>query len=326
MNEIFLTDPDWHNAYKDNLQQPELLRLRNAWLEQPKNQRYSAIFDKIVAAEPLSVDARSNIVKIGDKAELDSLPFDLEGALRSFMPWKKGPFDICGHEIDAEWRSDLKWDRMAQSFPELKGKKVLDIGAHNGYFMFRMLEQQPELICGIEPVASPFWAFQFMQQLTKVKRLVMEPLGVENVGLFQQFFDVVFCLGIIYHQRDPVGMLRSIARAMKPGGELVLETMGIPGDDAMALVPSGRYARAKGVWFVPMRNTVTNWLRRSYFEEIECFCQEKLTVGEQRRTPWAPIDSLEDFLSEDQEKTQEGYPAPDRIFFRAKRSRSLGSG
>ena len=38
---------------------------------------------------------------------------ELETALRGLHPWRKGPFSLFGVDIDTEWRSDFKWDRLA---------------------------------------------------------------------------------------------------------------------------------------------------------------------------------------------------------------------
>ena len=93
--------------------------------------------------------------------------------------------------------------------------------------------------------------------------------------------------------------------------------MGIPGVDPVALVPRGRYARARGIWFLPTESCLKNWLERVPFRKVECFFNEQLSIDEQRRTEWADIDSLKDFLSEDGTETVEGYPAPRRIYFKA---------
>ena len=34
-------------------------------------------------------------------------------ALQALQPWRKGPFDLAGIHIDSEWRSQLKWQRIA---------------------------------------------------------------------------------------------------------------------------------------------------------------------------------------------------------------------
>ena len=43
-------------------------------------------------------------------------------------------------------------------------------------------------------------------------------------------FDTVFSMGVLYHRRDPLGHLRELAECLRPGGELVLETLVVEGD------------------------------------------------------------------------------------------------
>ncbi len=263
----------------------------------------------------------SDVVELGRPDELSELErVALHDTLRAFMPWKKGPFRIFGNDIDAEWRSDLKWGRIEPRMSSITGKRVADIGCHNGYFMFRMAAHQPELVIGFEPVLKHALAFEMLQRYAAAPGLQFELLGVEHVDLFPNFFDTVFCLGILYHHRDPFGLLAKLHQSLAPGGELIVDCQGVAGDDPVAFVPPGRYARARGIWFLPTVACLENWLRRSRFVDVETFFAEPLSVNEQRRTEWAPIDSLAEFLDpEDASRTIEGYPAPWRIYVKARR-------
>ena len=49
----------------------------------------------------------------------DSTREQLRTALMGLHPWRKGPYDLFGVHIDTEWRSDLKWDRLAQKIEPL---------------------------------------------------------------------------------------------------------------------------------------------------------------------------------------------------------------
>ena len=52
---------------------------------------------------------------------------ELKELLMRLHPWRKGPLELAGIQIDAEWRSDWKWQRIA-SHLDLNQKTVLDIG------------------------------------------------------------------------------------------------------------------------------------------------------------------------------------------------------
>ncbi len=240
--------------------------------------------------------------------------------LHNFVPWKKGPFAFNDLKIDAEWRSDFKWHRLLSRLPDLKDKVIADLGANNGYFMYRMLEHHPKLVIGFEPSAKPWANFWFMQQLAPQPSLFMEPLGVDELKYYRHKFDVIFCMGLIYHHSDPLGMLNTVYQALKPGGDLILETQAIPGNESVALSPRSKYAAASRVYFVPTRLCAENWLMRAQFRNVSTFYDEPLTIDEQRTTEWAPIRSLKDFLDpDDPSKTIESYPAPRRVYINAKK-------
>src|SRR6218665_2968574 len=60
----------------------------------------------------------------------------LEVLLKQLMPWRKGPFTLHGLQIDTEWRSDWKWDRVLPHISPLKHRTVLDVGCGSGYHLW----------------------------------------------------------------------------------------------------------------------------------------------------------------------------------------------
>ena len=303
----------------------ELTRERQQWAQKVNYRSVTQDLEKFVerpfGAE--SLNFADGVVQIGKEEERTSTErkqvFQMAEKL---IPWKKGPFSLFGEKIDAEWRSDLKWDRIKEHIPSLEGKTVLDVGCNNGYFMFRLLEKNPKLVLGIDPVV-PNWAqFHFLNHLVDDPRLHFQLWGVENVKWMPQTYDYIFSMGIIYHHRNPMQQLLELKRALKPGGEIILETIGIPGQESYALFPEDRYAKMRNVWFVPTTSCFLNWIVRAKFKEIELIKVSELTPNEQRLTNWCPPprESLEDFLDpHEREKTIEGYPAPIRIAVKAKR-------
>lgn len=238
--------------------------------------------------------------------------------VQRLRPWRKGPFLLFGETIDSEWRSDWKWERLAPAIQDLTGKVVADVGCNNGYYMFRMVPYQPRLVIGFDPTIHYFDQFHFIQKFTAQSHLHFELLGIEHLEYFPHFFDTIFCLGVIYHHPDPIRMLRGLFVALKKGGELFLESQGIPGEESVALFPRERYAKVPNTWFVPTASCLINWLWRSGFESVELLGTYPLTTEEQRSTADAPSQSLKDFLDEqDHSKTVEGYPAPIRIYIKA---------
>lgn len=243
-------------------------------------------------------------------------------ACEILIPWKKGPFEFESGTLDAEWRSDFKWERFQNHLGDLSGKKVLDVGCNNGYFMFEMAKKNPELVLGIDPIPRCQAQFELVNKVYKNENLKFELLGVEHSHHFRSMFDIILFMGIIYHHRHPLEQLIHLREALVPGGELILETIGIPGEESFALFPEDRYAGMKNIYFIPTLSCTMNWMKKAKFIEVELIADTEMTASEQRTTKWNPdsFKTLEDSLDpKDPSKTIEGHPAPRRFLIKAKR-------
>lgn len=272
------------------------------------------------ALSDIEVDCSfSDIVTITSKQSLsDALKEEIRSAAKQMMPWRKGPFDVCGLFIDTEWQSFLKYNLLEPHF-DLKGKKVADIGCNNGYYMFRMLSQEPQKIVGFDPSALYKTQFDFINHYVK-SDIVFELLGVEHLPFYEEKFDTVFCLGVLYHRPDPIGTLKALAQGMHKGGELFLDTFMIDGDADICLSPESTYSKIPNIYFVPTVKTLKNWCGRAGFVDIEVLEITVTTENEQRATDWIEGESLGSFLDpQDPSKTVEGYPAPKRVYIKAVR-------
>ncbi len=281
--------------------------------------RFREPYESLLGLTAQFLDFDKDHVTIGARAEIDDqLHQKVYTVLKEFMPWRKGPFDVFGIEVDAEWQSQRKWARVAPVLPDLTDKVIADIGCSNGYYMFRMAAQKPKCVLGFEPYVQHYFAFKTLNQLAGQKNLFIEPFGVEDITMFAETFDVVFLMGIIYHRISPIEMLRDIRNSMKSGATLILESQAIPGDDPVALFPEKTYAKVPGTYFVPTASCLANWLGRVGFENVEYFASHPMSSEEQRKTDWMTFESYSDFIdSVNPLLTIEGYPAPIRIFFKA---------
>lgn len=267
------------------------------------------------------VDCSGDTVVIGESREISEQQraIILEN-LKAFMPWRKGPFSIFGIDVDAEWRSEKKWQRVQPVLPDLSGKIVADIGCNNGYYMFRMVPSRPRLVLGFEPTVQHYYCFKALQGMAACPGLAIDLLGVEHMPFFASCFDVVFLMGVIYHRPSPVDTLRDILCALKPGGTLIVESQAIPGDFPVALFPADTYAKVPGTYFVPTGPCLCNWMKKAGFTEIELFHSHPMSGAEQRRTEWMTFESYNDFISpHDPALTVEGYPTPWRIYVKGQK-------
>lgn len=248
-------------------------------------------------------------------------PIDLEPLTRllmEFHPWRKGPFEIFGTRIDTEWRSDWKWNRMAKKL-EFRGKKILDVGCGNGYYGWKMLAEGADFVLGCDPFLLYVMQFEvFRKYAPQPHRHFVLPLGDTDLPDRMQCFDLCLSMGVLYHRSGPIDHLQKMHGTLKPGGQLLLETLVIESDQPAVLVPKGRYAKMRNVWFIPSVAMLEIWLERTGFEDIRILDVSTTTEEEQRRTPWMTFESLADFLDpQDPRKTVEGYPAPRRAMLLA---------
>lgn len=243
----------------------------------------------------------------------------LRETLQGLHPWRKGPFELFGVHIDTEWRSDWKWDRIVSHLDNLQGRRILDVGCGSGYHCWRMAGAGATEVIGIDP--TPLFVVQFwaLQKYLHQPDVWVLPLGIEQVPPKLKAFDTVFSMGVLYHRRSPMDHLQELRDCLRPGGQLVLETLVIEGELGATLVPEGRYARMGNVWFLPSAETLLSWLRKTGFSEPSLVDVSVTSTDEQRATEWMRFHSLANFLDPDnRELTVEGYPAPRRAVVTAR--------
>lgn len=243
---------------------------------------------------------------------------ELETALRGLHPWRKGPYSLFGVNIDTEWRSDFKWDRLAHAIDPLEGRRVLDVGCGSGYHCWRMKGAGAAEVIGIDP--TPLFVLQFkaIQRYLNIDTVHVLPLALEQLPPKLKAFDTTFSMGVLYHRRSPIDHLTDLRDTLVSGGQLVLETLVVEGDEDTVFVPPDRYARMGNVWFLPSPAALTKWISKAGFVDVTLVDVDQTTVAEQRSTDWMTFYSLSNFLdSADHNKTVEGHPAPMRAIVTA---------
>ncbi|MFL2531515.1 MAG: tRNA 5-methoxyuridine(34)/uridine 5-oxyacetic acid(34) synthase CmoB [Porticoccaceae bacterium] len=279
---------------------------------------WQTALDELPNIKPSVVELHKKIC-IGEATAMDdSQGAQLQATLMKLHPWRKGPYELFGLCLDTEWRSDWKWDRVLPHLDSLQGRLVLDVGCGNGYHCWRMLGAGAKRVIGLDP--SPKFVFQFQA----IKHFVDQydypidvlPLGIEHMPNKLQAFDSVFSMGVLYHRRSPMRHLQELRDLLRPGGQLILETLIIEGSECRVFVPEGRYAKMPNVWFIPSADTMLSWMRKQGLHNPQLVDVCATTVEEQRATAWMKLESLADFLDpQDCNKTIEGHAAPIRAVF-----------
>ena len=270
--------------------------------------------------EPHQIDLLNSVTVESNHPISDGHQQRITQLLKNMMPWRKGPFHLYGINVDTEWRSDWKWERLITHINNLEGQTVLDVGCNSGYHLWRMVGAGAKLAVGIDPVALYLCQFEAIRKLLgNDQRAHLLPLGIEELPKLNAF-DTVFSMGVLYHRRSPLDHLFQLKDQLVDGGQLILETLVIDGELHEALMPGERYAQMRNVYFIPSVPTMMNWLHKCGFSEIKMVDKSVTSLDEQRKTDWMTSDSLANFLDpNDSSKTIEGYPAPMRAVFVAKK-------
>ncbi|MFT6895750.1 MAG: tRNA (mo5U34)-methyltransferase [Paraglaciecola sp.] len=282
----------------------------NKWLK---------LLDKLPQTHPSSINLQDK-VELGKADDIDGYTQkQISGLLKQFMPWRKGPFDIHGIDVDTEWRSDWKWQRVLPHIHSLRNRYVLDVGCGSGYHMWRMLGENAKMVVGADPSQLFLMQFQAIKHFNPDPRIHLLPIGVEQLPQLSAF-DTVFSMGVLYHRKSPIDFLYQLKNQLRQGGELILETLVVPGDENCVLMAGERYAQMRNVWFLPSTAALVVWMTRVGFKNIRVVDVAATTIEEQRSTQWMDSQSLVDFLDpDDPTKTIEGYPAPLRAVIVAQR-------
>ena len=246
------------------------------------------------------------------------VPVDVASVLRRLCPWRKGPFDFFGVHVDTEWRSDWKWQRIAPHLDDLAGRRVLDVGCGSGYHCWRMRGAGASFVLGIDPTVLFLFQFLALKRYQWHEPVWLAPLRMEQLPAVSAF-DTVFSMGVLYHRRSPLDHIQELMAVLRPGGQLVLETLVVEGDSETLLFPEDRYARMRNVFFLPSSLLLTRWCERLGLVDVRIVDESVTSTEEQRATDWMKFQSLADFLDpRNPALTLEGYPAPRRAVLTAR--------
>lgn len=251
------------------------------------------------------------VVSDGTRDELDVAPW------RAFHPWRKGPYQLGTLYLDTEWRSDWKWDRLKPALEPMEGRRCLDVGCGNGYHLWRMLGEGAESAIGLDPFLLYVYQFSAVHKRIPHPGITVLPLGAEAIRAGLDF-DTVFSMGVLYHARDHQQHLGLLRQALRPGGQLVLETLTIPEVSGPEFTPPGRYAQMRNIGPLPTVERLSDWVSAAGFTSIRHVDTTVTSVQEQRATDWMTFHSLAQFLDpSDPSRTIEGHPAPRRTILTA---------
>ena len=275
--------------------------------------KWSVAIEELKTIPKTKIELNEPYISIGQNGNNTKI---IETALKRLLPWRKGPFIFDNLKLESEWQGGLKWQRLQNHITPLKNRRVLDVGAGNGYFTLRMAIEGASKALGIEPFLLFNYQYAAIKSLSNSKiNAMLLPIRLEEMPKLA-IFDSVFSMGVLYHQRDHMQHLSQLMEMMAPDAELILETLVVEGPNGYSLIPDGRYAQMRNVHCLPSIETLKSWLVKANFKNIKVIDTTKTTPEEQRKSEWIGDNaaSLEDFLDpSDPSLTKEGHPAPTRV-------------
>ncbi|HEY2943208.1 MAG TPA: DUF1698 domain-containing protein [Vicinamibacteria bacterium] len=201
----------------------------------------------------------------------------------SGRPWyhqiELAPGVVTPGVVDSRRRAQLL------EFPaDLTGKRVLDIGAYDGYFSFEAEKRGASYVLAYDHNPPDMYGFSTAKEIlgSRVEHRVgnVYDLSPETVGLF----DVVLFLGVIYHLRSPLLALERVhsvctdtmyleshvtSGGLIEGGKL---RTGREIDDAIRSVPFAQFYAGGELnddvtnWWTPTILCLEGWIRSHGFE------------------------------------------------------------
>jgi tRNA (mo5U34)-methyltransferase len=169
---------------------------RTMALDYGNEKTWRDVVEHLPVLNPSRVDFSGDWVRIGNASDISADQHqNILRRLKALSPWRKGPFELFGIPIDTEWASNIKWNRLLNNISPLNGKRVLDVGCNSGYYMFRMLPDNPEMVLGIDPQILFYYQFKILQRYAGVWPLYFLPARLEDLPVFTGYFDTVFWTG-----------------------------------------------------------------------------------------------------------------------------------
>ena len=125
-------------------------------------------------------------------------------------------------QLDSHSGLPISHDRLWTAIggkADLHGQRVLEAGSGAGRFTEALVASGADLVTFDYSSAVDANA----RNQTPTPRLHFFQGDIFNIPLVEAYFDKVICLGVVQHTPDPQAAFRSLAKYVRPGGQLVVD-------------------------------------------------------------------------------------------------------
>jgi len=170
------------------------------------------------------------------------------------------------------WMLSRFFDHFGVDPSAIRSKHILDIGCWTGGVSL-ILNKLGGRVLAIDEIRKYIDALRYLVTSFGLEDLECESLSLYNLDRpdLANKFDIVFCLGVVYHISDPIIGLRRIYNVMKPGALLCMETMSTNSAECIWKYegPSRRRKAFGWNWLIPSPRAIFQLLEDTGFEEIK---------------------------------------------------------
>jgi tRNA (mo5U34)-methyltransferase len=236
----------------------------------------------------------------------------LEGRVERYLdklqPFLQCPFPLPGRRVvQGAWVGYYKFNdhALCDMNPQtLANKRVLDVGCNAGFDTFYLSTMGAAEVIGIEPIPLFYYQALFLWSMYTCPNVRFLKTGWQGIkDGYLGSFDVINCLGIIYHEPHPMLLLETLFDLLAPGGKLVLESHVTMDDDMKAYFVEDRFGGDVSWYWVPSVPTLQAMMRSYGFQDIQVRSHYPVPTGN----------------TADPTRTVEGHPAGGRAFLTATR-------
>jgi SAM-dependent methyltransferase len=123
-------------------------------------------------------------------------------------------------------REQKMWEAFRRVGVNVKDKKVLDIGANDGFFSIGSMLAGAKSVTSINPLEMCIGHFPNRLLLANAEWNVELDIVVDNfLNLGEdKKYDVILYFGVLYHAEDVLGHFRKMTQLLSPGGQILIET------------------------------------------------------------------------------------------------------